>query len=336
MVKYLYACALLCLVNTTVFLHAQKPAPKIVLFDTDIGNDIDDVLALAMLYHYQKQGLIDLRAITISKAYPGAVLYVDMLNKYYQLPFIPIGYVGNNGITPDPGGYIPQTLTYKKNDSLLFFTDSTVLKRTTEAFKLQRKVLAACPDSSAIFIVVGFSTNIARLLNSPPDEFSSLNGTALVERKVSKLYLMAGSFGERPIAEYNILEDIQSAQLVFSKWPTPVYTSGFEIGHALQFPSKALLDGFKEYWHHPVVNSYFHYMKMPYDRETWDLTAVMQAVFPDSNYFDYSPPGKITVDNKGFSKYKPLKNGRHYYFTFNQHKKKEVIRKMVFDVTGKR
>lgn len=38
-----------------------------VILDTDVGNDIDDVLAMQMLLNYEKKGKIDLLGITISK-----------------------------------------------------------------------------------------------------------------------------------------------------------------------------------------------------------------------------------------------------------------------------
>jgi hypothetical protein len=41
--------------------------------------------------------------------------------------------------------------------------------------------------------------------------------------------------------------------------------------------------------HHPLREAYELYQKMPYDRETWDLTAVLYAVRPDSGYFGRRP-----------------------------------------------
>ena len=41
-----------------------------VIFETDIGNDIDDALALDMLYKYMDQGRIDLLAVMLNKCAP--------------------------------------------------------------------------------------------------------------------------------------------------------------------------------------------------------------------------------------------------------------------------
>ena len=84
------------------------------------------------------------------------------------------------------------------------------------ATALLRKTLAAQPDHSVVIAQVGFSTNLARLLDSPADEYSPLTGRELVERKVKLLSLMAGAFqpieGNRRYLEYNVVKDIASAR----------------------------------------------------------------------------------------------------------------------------
>ena len=37
--------------------------PIKVIFDTDVGNDIDDVLALQMLFNYEENGIIDILCV---------------------------------------------------------------------------------------------------------------------------------------------------------------------------------------------------------------------------------------------------------------------------------
>src|SRR6267143_144660 len=46
---------------------------------------------------------------------------------------------------------------------------------------------------------------------------------------------------------------------------------------------------------HPVADAYRSYMKMPYDRPTWDLTAVLYAVRPDYGYFSLSDRNTISL-----------------------------------------
>ena len=107
-----------------------------------------------------------------------------------------------------------------------------------------RKALAAQPDHSVVIAQVGFSTNLARLLDSPPDGHSSLSGAELVRRKVKLLSLMAGAFttieGNTRYREYNVVKDIPSARSLADRWPTPMVYSGFEIGIALPYPSTSI------------------------------------------------------------------------------------------------
>ena len=68
---------------------AKKPIK--IIFDTDMGNDVDDVIALDMLYKYQDEGVIDLLGILSSKREGGSVKFIDAMNTLYGYPNIPIG-----------------------------------------------------------------------------------------------------------------------------------------------------------------------------------------------------------------------------------------------------
>ena len=46
-------------------------------------------------------------------------------------------------------------------------------------------------------IQVGFSTNLARLIESAPDRYSDLSGMDLVKKKVRLLTVMAGNFAAK-------------------------------------------------------------------------------------------------------------------------------------------
>ncbi len=58
-----------------------------------MGNDVDDVVALDMLYKYQDAGKIDLLGIISSKREEGSVKFIDAMNTLYGYPNIPIGIV---------------------------------------------------------------------------------------------------------------------------------------------------------------------------------------------------------------------------------------------------
>ena len=55
---------LLALVAIFAFASVEAAKPIKIIFDTDMGNDVDDVIALDMLYKYQDEGRIDLSAFS--------------------------------------------------------------------------------------------------------------------------------------------------------------------------------------------------------------------------------------------------------------------------------
>ena len=225
--------AVLCAVAVT---HAE---PVKLIFDTDMGNDTDDLMALCMIHTLQSRGAVDLLAVTITKDHPQAAAFVDAVNTFYGRPDIPIGVV-KGGVTPEPGKFNLLAAAKNEDGSLRYPHDLTSGEQAPEATGLIRKILAAQPDQSVSLVQVGFFTNFQRLLDSPADVHSPLTGKELIAKKVKVLSLMAGSF--QPInwktrhLEYNVIKDIPAAQKLAKEWPTPMLWSGFEIGIAAAYP----------------------------------------------------------------------------------------------------
>src|SRR5437016_13785496 len=61
-------------------------APVKIIFDTDIGNDVDDVLALSVLHALHTRGECELLAVTITRADELAGPFVDAMNTFYGRP----------------------------------------------------------------------------------------------------------------------------------------------------------------------------------------------------------------------------------------------------------
>lgn len=288
-------------------------SPVRLIFDTDMGNDIDDALALGVIHALQSRGECELLAVTLSKDNDFAAPFVDLVNTFYRRGDIPIGVV-RGGKTPEDSKYIRLPSTATEDGKPRYPHDLKSGKDAPEAVVLLRRVLAAQPDGSVTVVVVGFSTNLARLLDSKPDDDSPLAGRELVARKVRLLSMMAGMFSDPGRQkEYNVYIDIDAARKVFAGWPTQIVTSGFEIGQAIKFPAASIERDFRYVKHHPLREAYELYQKMPYDRETWDLTAVLHAVRPDRGYFGLSPPGTITVDDQQITRFASSDSGRHRY-----------------------
>ncbi len=288
--------------------------PLKVIFDTDLGNDVDDALALALIHALQSRGECQLLAVTVTKSQPRAAAFADAINTFYGRGDIPIGLI-RDGPTPDIGKFLG-LVDVMDEGRPRYPQDLLGSNEIPDATALLRRVLAAQPDGSVVIVQVGFSSNLARLLDSKPDKVSDLPGAELVRRKVRLLSMMAGAF--TPIhgkthLEFNVVKDIPSARKVASEWPTPILWSGFEIGISLPYPASSIERDFSWVPHHPVAEAYRLYQPPPHNRPTWDLTSVLVAVRPAHEYFALSEPGRVTVLDNGETRFDPVPDGTHRY-----------------------
>jgi inosine-uridine nucleoside N-ribohydrolase len=293
---------------------AQVP----VIFDTDMGNDIDDALALALLHALESRGECRLIAVTITKDNPWAAPYIDLVNTFYGRPNISIGMVKNSRVTPEDSAMIRVPSERKRPDGAFVYPHKLMTGADApDAVAVLRQAISAQPDHSVVIVQVGFSTNLAHLLD---------NSSELVARKVKLLVMMAGDFAKRN-PEFNIKMDIPSAQRLVRDWPTPIVTSGFEIGNSMLFPASSITRDFPN--DHPVADAYRNYKKFPYDRPTWDITAALYAVRPNDGYFSMSEPGTINVDAVGVTTLTPSAAGKHRYLTMNDIQRARALEAMI-------
>ncbi|MCD8295313.1 MAG: nucleoside hydrolase [Clostridia bacterium] len=322
----------LCLAACT----SAGPGKEIVdlIFETDMGNDIDDALALDMIFKYQDAGLVNLLGIGINKEsnddrmWPAE--FADIMCTWYGYPDTPIGLLRHGAYCDDGSNYTRDVaLMTDANGNPLFARTVKDYEALPEVPALYRRILAARPDSSVTMVSVGFSTNIAALLDTPGDEVSPLTGRELVARKVKLLSVMGGKIIDGSYHEYNIVRDIPAAQKVFSEWPSPIVVSPFEVGTAILYPGSAVETGFD--WAegpHPAVEAYRHYHEMPYDRPSWDMTSVLCAVEGPS-YFTVSPAGNIEIDDEGGMTFTEDENGSRFYLSVTGEQADAILSRLV-------
>ncbi len=310
-------------------LVAQTPVQ--LIFDTDMGNDIDDALALAMIHALQSRAECELLAVTVTKDHTQAGPFVDLINTFYGRPDIPIGVV-KNGMAKEQSKYT--VLADHKNGSRQRYPHDLLSSQDApDALTVLRKTLAAAKDNSVVIAQVGFSTNLSRLMDTPPDELSPLSGMDLIKAKVHHLEVMAGSFtaigDNKRFLEYNVIIDIPNAKKILEVWPSDVIVSGFEIGIALPYPARSILHDFNYVDKHPIPVAYQLYNPTPHERPTWDLTSVLHAVRPNRDYFDLSPPGEIKVHDDGFTEFIPRENGSRRFLILKPENQKRVLDTLV-------
>jgi inosine-uridine nucleoside N-ribohydrolase len=289
-------------------------ATERIIFDTDIGNDVDDVLALGMIHALQSRGACQLLAVTITKDQELAGPFADAVNTFYGRPQIPVGVV-RGGKTRDEGKFLGMARDPAYPHALKKSADAP------EAVALLRKVLAAKPDGSVSVVQVGFATNLARLLDSPADDASPLTGKELAARKVKFVSAMFGAFkvgGVNPHREYNVVEDPPAAKKFTAEWPTPILFSGYEVGQAITYPAVSIEKDFCYAKSHPLAEAYHRYSPPPHERPCWDLTSVLYAVYPERGYFGLSEAGRVTVDEKRITHFAAAAEGPHHFLTVSR------------------
>ncbi len=302
---------------------AEPQTPVPLIFDTDMGNDVDDALALGLIHALQSRGHCELKAVTITKDHPLSAPFIDLLNTFYGHPDIPIG-IPKNGIRLKADRFLELARVTDQSGENLHPYDLAKSENAEKAVPLLRRILAESDDGSVAVVQVGFSTNLSQLIDSEPDAISPMSGHELVSRKVRLLSLMAGTFEyEKLHLEFNVKHDIPSAQNVAFNWPTPVTWSGFEVGVAIPYPSESIENDYNYLSHHPIKDAYYLYIPPPHDRPCWDLTSVLAAVWPDRGYFSLSQPGTVNIQDDGFSQFIPNEDGQHRYMKVD---KEQIIR----------
>lgn len=284
---------------TGLFIQA---APVPVIFDTDITGDVDDVLALAMLHALADRGHCEILAVTISKENELAAPFVDAVNTFYGRPDIPIG-VGEN--LPFRESKFLSLVKEKDGETYRYPHDVGISQAPEAAVPLLMKTLAAAADNSVAIIQVGLACNLAQLLETE-------GGKALIETKVDHLSVMAGAFetinGTNRYLEANVRNHIPSMQTLADQWPDTVSViwSGFKIGISAPYPRESIAKDFDYLDHHIVKEAYLLHSGPDHDRPTWDLTSVLYSVFPERGYFGYSPRGRVTVEDDGFTRFRAV------------------------------
>lgn len=311
------------------FADDHLPIP--LIFDTDIGNDCDDVLALGMIHSLQSRNECELLAVTTTKDHELAAAFTDVVNTFYGRGDVPIG-VCRSGVTPQEGKF---NVLAKQPD--VYPHDLKSGRQAPAAVVVLRKALVSANDGTVVICQVGFSTNLADLLKSPADDISPMDGLQLVKKKVKLLSVMAGAF--RQIVgdsgnlydhkEYNIVKDIPSAKQVAVNWPTDIVWSGFEVGRDLKYPHESIEQDYSYAQHHPLSEAYVLYNPPPHNRPTWDLTSVLFAVRPDRNYFDLSPAGIVTVADDGLTTFQEKTDGRDRYLQIREPQKAGTLEALV-------
>ena len=271
--------------------------PKII-FDTDFGGDADDLGALAMLNNLHNRGECELLAIASWSTEQYVIPAMDAVNRFYGNPDIPMGIRSKS--------FHHAGWNYSKPiaDKLPHELSNSDVKLATD---LYRETLAQQPDKSVTIVTVGPLKNIVDLLKSDADDYSSLNGKELIEKKVKQFVIMGGHFPEGE-NEWNFNGNMPGVtKYVLENLTVPVILSGFEVGVVIKTGSifnKLSKD-------HPLYIGFMHFsehapwMKDRFEGEildnaSYDQTAVLYAVRGgEGKYWDLVSDGYCVAKENG-------------------------------------
>jgi hypothetical protein len=291
-------------------LGGQFKPPVGVIFDSAMGNTIDDPLALALLFGLQ--GKNESRVIGVSTARPGlsSATFCDVLVRFYTGepgPFAVPMPIGLNTRGKDPGStsMIAAVLAKPYPRAIQKMND------TADPVADIRNALSAQFDQNAIVVMTGPATNLAGVLALP-------EGKDLVARKVRHL-VIAPWHG--PAAPW----DAPAAAKLFSEWPTPIVAAPKDVGDQLPFPASALDKELAWAPAHPIVDAWRALEAKPQDAPSWSMTAALYSVRPSENYFQLSEPGTISATAEGRTRFTASAGGKHRNLVFDPAQKERVL-----------
>ena len=271
-----------------------------VILDTDMESDVDDVGALAMLHAFADLGEAEPLGVMVCAVNPRSILCADRINVYFNRPDLPLGQLKGPGV--DRESRYAQGVAEEFPGTLQSADDAP------DAVDQYRRVLAGEPDKSVVIVSIGYLTNLRDLINSGPDQHSSLDGRGLIEQKVRLWVCMGGQFPSG--REANIRWDTEASLEAIDKWPTEIIFSGYEIG--LMDTGADILDLPET---NPVRRAYQLFGRIPH--KNWDQVALLYAVRglddgPAAHYWKYSAPGRIVIDPEdGSNTWEEDPNGAH-------------------------
>ncbi|MEC5146049.1 nucleoside hydrolase [Chitinophaga sp. 212800010-3] len=287
--------------------HASKHTPVLLIMDTDIGPDYDDVGAMAVLHCLADKGEVKPLAVMASNKNEWVGPTIDVLNTYFGRPNLPVG-VPKSSTAPDQTatqGW-PAMIVKKYPHRLKTTADAP------DAVMLYRRILASHPDASVTIVTTGFFTNLTALLDSKPDKISRLNGRELVAKKVKLLVSMAGAFPHG--REYNVFIDSTASAKVCKEWPGSILFSGYEIGAQIKTGPRLVANKSLQ---SPVKDVFAWCMPMSAEdhdgRMSWDQSAVLVAIRGTAPYFGIKR-GRIIIDG-GNNSWEDDPAGPHAYLT---------------------
>ena len=308
---------------TTMIASGSIPQ---IIFDTDIAEDCDDVGAIAVLHALADRGEVKILGMMVSMPVQYGAPALDALNTFYNRPNIPIGTLKNSTDAIGAGNL----LVYNKDLALRFPNSLKDAKYAPNSVTLYRQLLKNAADGSVVILTVGPLTNLYHLMRSPADNISSLNGMALIRKKVKRIVIAGGKLPDG--TSYNFRLAPQKSEYVINNWPTEVWFAPNELGDNV-LTGKEMMS--KSTPTNPVHEAYRLYRNAHPGwqfRPSWDQMGVLVAVRGKAGLFKTHGYGGVRA-NDAWIRWHASPDKSHLWYQNNS--SIEYRRKIVEDLMMK-
>jgi inosine-uridine nucleoside N-ribohydrolase len=266
---------------------ADAPAKIPVILDTDIGSDIDDAFALALIINspeFELLGVTTVSGNTAARARIAAKMLWEAGGKWWQVPVV----AGE----PRPKQDINQAPWARD------FVGPQILHESAVDF--MRGKFHRYPGQVTL-IAIGELTNVAALIKADP----------LAAKMIKRITLMGGSIargyepGSKPDAEWNIKSNPAAAQVVFSSG-IPITMAPLDVTAMLQLDAAGRSRIFNQ--NTPVTNALAALYHL-WNHETPTLFDPMAVALVLNPALCQSKDLAVEVDNQGFTRVVDGKTG---------------------------
>ena len=273
-----------------------------IILNTDIGGDVDDLGALAVLHTLRAAGKCELLAVMSDTPQIGAIEAIVATNRYFGGGDIPVGRPP--WAMRSDGSYADAVARAAR--------ESIDLRDVPQSTALYRQILSDAADASVTIATIGPLFLIDHLLTSPSDAVSKLSGRDLVAAKVQRVVMMGGAHpasGERPETNFNSWKVPGITARVLETLPCPLEICTFELG-AIQhgYGTGARLAELPD--DHPVRVGYADFFARPpwwvpggptaiRAWSIWDQITCLHAAWPDSPWIDVDRAQRCIVSADG-------------------------------------
>lgn len=278
--------------------------PKKIIFDTDIGGDCDDVVALDLLISAHQQGLCKLVGVSCTSFMAEGVGCARAILKTRGMEQVPLAAM-------------------KARDNAEHWYGTAVARAFPELARMELPAEAPVAalrrwigeNPGVTVVVVGDMTNVADLLTSGPDAVSPLTGVELVRQNVAAFAVMAGDFSHQldpalqPKPEWNVICNIPGACTFFELCPTDVFILPFEAGQDV-LSGRILAQKAAD---RPDGLAIIAHGSGERGRSSWDPMTVLYTVWGEKPWFNLSKGGKVAVvPENGVTTLEEYEGGRHF------------------------